>query len=292
MSLCIATACATLGEKVVTLKDIPYAVTSKSQKLDLYLPNKKSGPYPLIIFIHGGGFESGSKGDVNVQLEGLKKGYAVASLNYRLSGEQKFPAQVHDVKAAVKFLRKNASTYRLKPNHFAAWGESSGGNLAAMLGSTANKKNFYNKKLGNQEVSDQVQAVVNWYGPIYFADMDAQFRALNIDGAYKVNTKDSPESRYLGALVGSKKAAPKVKVASPQSHISKDTAPIMIQHGIQDSYVPYMQSKIYASKLVKVVGKNKVFYSLIDDAGHGGKEFTSPDNLEKVFRFLDRYLKN
>ncbi|MFK7824819.1 MAG: alpha/beta hydrolase fold domain-containing protein [Oligoflexales bacterium] len=291
LSLCIATGCVSLGEKVVALKDIPYAIASKSQKLDLYLPDSHSGPYPLIIFIHGGGFNSGSKSDIDSQLLGLKKGYAVASLNYRLSDENKFPAQVHDVKAAVKFLRKNASTYRLRANHFAAWGVSAGGNLAAMVGSTGNNENFYNKKLGNQEISDQIQAVVNWYGPIYFSDMDAQFRALNIDSAYKINSEDSPESKYLGAVIGSKKATQKVKMASPQSYISKKTAPIMIQHGTTDRYVPYMQSKIYATKLKKVLGSKKVFYSLIDHAGHGGKEFASKSNLEKVFKFLDRHLK-
>lgn len=291
LALGIITACTSLGDKVVSLKDIPYAVASKSQKLDLYIPDKDAGPYPLIIFIHGGGFYKGSKKEVDSQLLGLKKGYAVASLNYRLSDEQKFPAQVHDVKAAVKFLRKNASTYRLKPRKFAAWGESAGGNLAAMLGSTGSKKNFYDPDLGNQEVSDQVQAVVSWSAPIYFADMDAQFRALNIDSAYTVNSAESPESRYLGATIGSQQASSKVKVASPQNYISKDNAPIMIQHGTKDRYVPYMQSKVYASKLVKVLGKDKVFYKLLDQAGHGGAEFTEPSNLNQVFKFLDYHLK-
>ena len=291
LCLNLITACVSLGDKVVTLKDIPYAISSESQKLDLYLPDAQSGPYPLIIFIHGGGFDSGSKSDVAAPLLGLEKGYAIASLGYRLSDEQTFPAQVHDVKAAVKFLRKNASTYKLKPMHFAAWGESSGGNLAAMLGSTGNIENFYDANLGNKEVSDQVQAVVNWYGPIYFADMDAQFRALNINSVHTVNSEDSPESRYLGALVGSKKAANKVKVASPQNYISKKNAPILIQHGAKDRYVPYMQSKIYASKLKKVLGHQRVVYNLIDKAGHGGSEFSSPKNLEQIFNFLDQYLK-
>ncbi|NRA47460.1 MAG: alpha/beta hydrolase [Oligoflexales bacterium] len=290
-SLYMLNACASLGDKVVALKDIPYAVSSKAQKLDLYLPDHKSGPYPLLIFIHGGRFESGSKSDIDSQLLGLEKGYAVASLNYRLSDEATFPAQVHDVKAAVKFLRKNSSSYRLKPGRFAAWGEGAGGNLAAMLGSTANNKNFYDNSLGNQDISDKIQAVVNWYGPIFFADMDAQFRALNIDSAYTVNEEESPESRYLGAVVGTKAATNKVKVSSPQSYINKNMAPIMIQHGTKDHYVPYIQSKIYVGKLRKVLGNKRVVYNLIDQAGHEDSDFSEPENLEQVFGFLDRHLK-
>ena len=120
-----------------TKADVAYASTSSSQVLDLWLPPNASGPVPLVIFIHGGAFKGGDKAmeACNVQAL-LDRGYAVASVNYRLSGEAPFPAAVQDAKAAVRYLRANATTYGINPDQIAAWGESAGGNLAAMLGVT------------------------------------------------------------------------------------------------------------------------------------------------------------
>ena len=120
--------------------DLAYASTSAVQKLDLYLPNEGSGPFPLIIEFHPGGFMTGGKSmGIGPMLEGLKRGYAVASVGYRLSGEASFPAAVNDAKAAVKFLRASAGKYNLDPRRFAAWGSSAGGNLAALVAVSANE---------------------------------------------------------------------------------------------------------------------------------------------------------
>lgn len=120
-----------------TAADVAYAELSEAQKLDLYVPETGEAPYPLVIYIHGGAFMMGDKAMSANELDPLiNAGFAVASLNYRLSGEALFPAQVHDVKAAVRWLRANAETYGIDPDNFAAWGASAGGNLVAMLGTT------------------------------------------------------------------------------------------------------------------------------------------------------------
>ena len=118
--------------------DIPYADRSPLQRLDIYLPDKGDGPFPVIATIHGGGWEFGDKGDdFNLPfLEGLKRGYAVACINYRLSDEAHFPSQIYDCKAAIRYLRTNAAEYHLDGAHIGVWGASAGGHLAALLGTS------------------------------------------------------------------------------------------------------------------------------------------------------------
>lgn len=142
--------------------DLAYASESPAQKLDIYLPNEGVGPFPVIISIHGGAFKFGDKADgqLTPMLEGLKHGYAVVGVNYRLSGEALYPAQINDIKAAIRFLRANASEYNLDKEKFATWGGSAGGNLAAMAGTSGDVKELEDLSLGNAGESSRVQAVV------------------------------------------------------------------------------------------------------------------------------------
>ena len=116
--------------------DIPYASLSPAQKLDIYLPDEGEGPFPVIVWIHGGAFMGCDKADLQVlpAIEGLKRGYAVVSINYRLSGEARFPAPVYDAKAAVRWIRANAQRYHFDPGRIAAWGSSAGAYLAIDVG--------------------------------------------------------------------------------------------------------------------------------------------------------------
>jgi acetyl esterase/lipase len=160
-------------------KDLAYASASATQILDLYLPTTGSGPFPVVINIHGGGFKFGDKGMLS-EATGtalLDAGYAVASINYRFSGEAVFPAAVQDAKAEVRFLRANAAQYNLNPEKMAVLGQSAGGNLAAMVGVTGNISDFDDASLGNAGVSSAVQAVIDQYGPTDFLQMDAQAKA-------------------------------------------------------------------------------------------------------------------
>jgi acetyl esterase/lipase len=270
--------------------DIAYAAESSSQKLDIYIPDPGNGPFPVIVSIHGGAFKMGDKGDVQVvpMLAGLKHGYAVVSINYRLSGEAIFPAQIYDVKAAIRWIKANAKTYKLNPDKIATWGGSAGGHLAAMAGTTADVKELEDLKQGNEKFSSRVQAVVDWFGPINFNTMDPQFK---ISGKGKTDHDDSnsPESELVGKKIT--KAQDLVKRANPATYITKADPSFFIQHGTIDHLVPTEQSVDFAKDLEKVLGKEKVTLKLLEGAGHGTAQFNSAENLEIVFKFLDKYLK-
>lgn len=271
--------------------NIPYETVPDSQKLDIYLPNEGREPFPVIIGVHGGGFKYGNKdGAMNQSMvDGVKKGYAVVMINYRLSGEATFPAAIEDVKASIRYVRANAKKYNLDPDRIALWGASSGGNLVSLAGTTGNRKIFNNPKLGNPDISTEVQAVVDWFGPIDFLTMDEQFVEEGIKGQDH-NSPDSFESQYLGAQIT--KVPDLVKETNPATYISKNTPPFLIEHGTADILIPYTQSVNFADDLEKVIGKENVELVLLKCAGHGqASAFDTEKNLEIVFDFLDKHLK-
>lgn len=270
--------------------DVAYASASSAQKLDIYLPNEGEGPFPLIVHIHGGAFKMGDKADGQLTpvLEALKRGYAIASINYRLSGEAIFPAQIYDVKAAIRFLRANAKTYQLNPTKMAAWGGSAGGHLAAMAGTTGGVAALEDLSMGNSKESSKVQAVVDWFGPINFNTMDVQFKASG-KGRTDHDEANSPESELVGKKIT--EAQDLVAKASPATYISKDDPSFFIQHGTADQLVPFEQSVDFAKALAEKLGKKKVQFIPLEGAKHGGPAFGTPENLAKVFVFLDKLLK-
>lgn len=273
--------------------DLAYASASSAEKLDIYLPNSGNGPFPVIIQIHGGAFKSGDKasGELTPVLEALNRGYAVVAVNYRLSGEAQFPAQINDIKAAIRFLRANAAEYNLNPDKFATWGGSAGGDLSALAGTSGDVTELQDNTLGNSTQSDKLQAVVDWFGPIYFSTMDSEFKALGVTPVGVTNSTSSPESAYLGKTIGSTEAEALVIKASPQTYISADDPAFFIQHGTADTNIPITQSINFSEKLKAVLGDSKVTYEAITGAGHGGTQFDSAANVTKVIDFLDKYMK-
>lgn len=271
--------------------NVAYATKSSSENLDIYLPNSGKGPFPVIVAIHGGGFKMGDKnsGEVNDELTGLKKGYAVVCVNYRLSGEAVFPAAVYDVKAAVRFIKANASKYNLNSKKIVAWGDSAGANLASMLGVSAGVKSLEDLSLGNSNQTSNVQAVVDLYGPINFLTMDTEFKKSGKTTFATHNEANSFESAYLGAQIT--KVLNKAKQANPTTYISTKTVPFFIENGTADTNVPTQQSVDFSAALKKVIGNNKVTYIKLQGAGHGGSQFDTTENLNKVFAFIDKYLK-
>jgi acetyl esterase/lipase len=271
--------------------DLAYASASPAQKLDLYLPNDGDGPFPVIVHIHGGAFRSGDKADGQLTpvLQALERGYAVASINYRLSGEAIFPAQIHDVKAAIRWLRAHAKEHTLDPARFAAWGGSAGGHLASLAGTSGGVAALEDLAMGNGKQSSRVQAVVDWFGPINFLTMDEQFTKSGI-GRADHNAAPSPESQLVGRQITT--ATDTVKAASPATYISPDDPPFFIQHGTKDPLVPTEQSIDFHGRLQAVLGKGGATLTLLEGAGHGGPLFSSPENMAKVLVFLDKILKD
>jgi len=277
--------------------EVPYSTLSKTQKADIYLPNDGQGPFPVIIDIHGGAFMMGDSRtpyDIAIINAGVGHGYAVVSVNYRMSGEARFPRAVNDVKAAVRFVKANAQKYNFNADKIVAWGNSAGGNLAAMLGTTGNVKNLNGDVTENLEFSSAVQAVVDWFGPCDFTKFDEQFQASGIHTPFgSVLSDTSPESLYIGQNV--KKDVMFTEKANPKTYIGSmdtKTAPyFFIEHGNIDQNIPTVQSIDLANALKAQIGANKVSFEILQGSIHADPSFFTPENFTKAFNFLDKVLK-
>ena len=271
--------------------DVAYATQSPAQKLDLYLPDQGDGPFPVIVSIHGGAWMFGDKGDImNLHfLEGLKRNFAVVCVNYRLSGEAQFPKQIYDCKAAVRFLRANAETYRLDVERIAAWGASAGAHLAALLGTSRKVRKLEDFSMGNPLASSAVHAVVDWYGPTEsFLKMDEQLIASGM-GMPNHSSPESPESLLLGKPIT--EVPDLVRFASPMTYIKANMPPFLIQHGLKDSVVPVQQSMNFAAEIERGAGSKRVTLEILNDADHGDPLFETPQNVARVLDFLEQQLK-
>lgn len=260
-----------------TYAAVAYASLSDSQTVDIWLPDGATDPMPLVIYVHGGAFKMGDSAMAGAKVQPLlDAGFAVASVNYRLSGEAIFPAAIQDVKAAVRFLRANAATYGYDPDRFGAWGESAGGNLVALLGTTSGQTTFLDDPaLGNADVSSDVQAVVDWFGPTDFGLMDAQAAETGnkCTSPEQHDPASSPESAYIGAEIQT--ALDVVAQANPITYIATaDTLPpFSIAHGDNDCNVPYQQSQILADALT--AAGHEVDLTILTDASHADARFDS-----------------
>lgn len=269
-------------------RDVAYASASPSQRLDLYLPAGE-GPFPLVVWVHGGAWLMGSKqlGPDAVQRRVLDRGFALASIEYRLSDEAVFPAQIHDVKAAIRFLRANRERFRLDADRIAGWGDSAGGHLVALLGTSAGVTALEGS-LGNAGVSSRIQAVVDWYGPTDFLRMDEQAGRIECgDRATPHTAPDSPESLLVGGLITER--PDRVRAADPTTYVDGAEPPFLIQHGTADCVVPYPQSVLLRDAL-HTAGAGDVELDLLEGAGHGGPAFAAQRNMARVLDFLDRHL--
>jgi acetyl esterase/lipase len=281
------------GHVVRKMFDLPYAHRSPAQKLDIYWPEDGNGPFPVILSIHGGAFMGGDKGDIQVtpMLEGVKRGYAVVSINYRMSGEAQFPALVHDVKAAIRWMRANAQTFLFNPGKVAAWGGSAGGYLASMAGVSAGIPELEDLGLGNSEYPCHVQAVVSWFGPTDFLKMDDQLVEYDLapQPGMEHSGSNSPESLLLGEKIS--EIPERVRAANPETYIRPGLPPFLLQHGTRDETVPCLQSVRFAEKLSPVLGPEHVWLDLLEGARHADPAFETPQNLKRVFAYLDQHLK-
>jgi acetyl esterase/lipase len=246
--------------------DVAYAPLSDAQRLDLYAPATGQAPFPLVVIIHGGGWTAGDKrGELpSAAIPGvLDLGYAVASINYRLAPESVFPAQLLDVKAAIRYLRANATELDLDPDRFAVIGESAGAHLAALLGTTRDVAEFDDPSLGNSAVSSAVQAVVDFYGPADLTTSDAQ-RALN------PACPSEPDPNIALLLGASPAAAPDLAAAaSPVTylHPDQDLPPFFIAHGDADCVVPYQQS-VQLHEAIEAAAPGRSQLNVVPGSGH------------------------
>ena len=249
--------------------DIPYYDASADQYMDVWLPAEGEGPFPTVLFFHGGAFRHGEKREDQAEpaLRLLERGFAVADVEYRKSREARFPAMLFDAKAAVRFLRANAEKFSLDPARFAAFGPSAGGWIVSMLGLTAGNPAFEDLTMGNAGYSSAVQAVVDWCGPCGdFGKMDGDFEAGTVPNRDGHSHADSMESLFLGAAVC---GVPELcRLASPYIYANADTPPFLILHGDRDETVPIGQSYRLCEAIRAAAGEDRVEMHVLTDTPH------------------------
>ncbi len=271
--------------KTVKLEaDIPYADTKNPrQQLNLLLPTtrKSDRPLPVIVYIHGGAWLAGDrKGGHRHLVEFVSSGeYVGVTVGYRLTREAIWPAQIHDCKAAVRWIRAHAKKYNFDPNKIGVMGDSAGGHLVAMLGTSGGVKSLEGKLGSHLKVSSKVQCVVDRFGPSDLLAMKDYPSRLNHDAA------SSPEGRLVGGRVSAKKDV--ARSASPITYVSADDPPFLILHGNKDQIVPYNQSERLATALKK--SKVECCFVTVEGAGHGG--FRNPEVNNRVKQFFARHLR-
>jgi acetyl esterase/lipase len=262
--------------EITKIFDVSYVEGSKNyfQTLDLYLP-KTDKPSPLVIWIHGGAWRYGDKKE-GPGAAFAQNGIACASLNYRLTDKAKFPAQIQDCKAAVRFLRAHAAEYKLDPDKFGAFGMSAGGHLVALLGLTGDEHEYDNLG-GNANVSSKVQAVCDWCGPTDLTTLVEQNERMH--GKLKLDGPDGALTMFLGVMP--EKAPALARKASPITFVKTGEPEFLIMHGDRDDVVPFAQSQELYDALKKT--NNAVQLISVKDGGHA---FYSVDTLMQSYLFF------
>jgi acetyl esterase/lipase len=290
------------GRGVVGLPDITYDVVNgyRPIKMTLFVPTHGPGPYPVVLYLHGGGWTADPDGDEGIMgndtmVDLAARGYVVARPAYRLSSEAKFPAAIEDVKIAVRWLRTYAKDFNADASRIVVWGSSAGGQLAALLGTTCGVAEFDRvgtlpQRVGlstpklDPRVSSCVDAVIDWFGPIDFSSMDRQARP---DAIGKHNDANSAESQMVGCAIPACPAQ-RLKAANPISYISAKTPPFLIMHGQADRGVPWQQSQaLYDALRAKGVKAQLILVPGADHMFMGLPPEQMKAQLQPVFRFID-----
>jgi acetyl esterase/lipase len=281
----------TLSKRSLTNERYASQTSNNDRVLDLTVPSG-NGPFPLIIFVHGGGFTSGNKSSLSSPFSATNatnRGYAFASINHRLASNSQrgFPEGIEDILTAIRFLRAKADSLCLDPNRFAMTGFSAGGYhtgmVAVLSGAT---HDFDNSALGYPGVSSAVQVAVSQSALTDFTKLDAQQQELG--GRWTMSThygSGSMLSQYLGITTTASNIPAK---SNPLTYVSANTIPIMMQHGLSDNLVPWKQSELLVNEINKKASGRAILDTL-KDQGHGN--FSNSDLTSTVYNFLDRHLK-
>ena len=265
--------------KVTIERDVEYGrAGDRPLVLDIIRPKQPAkGPLPVICFIHGGGWAGGNKrgGALPLTPFAASGDYFCVSVGYRLSGEAPWPAQIHDCKAAVRWLRAGAKKYNLDPERIGVWGASAGGHLVSMLGTSGGVKELEGD-CGSAGQSSRVACVLNFFGPTDLTPM-----AKNPDTQkWVVMLID----KLLGGPVDQKKDL--ARQASPVTYVSKDDPPFLTMHGSKDKVVPPAQAVLLHEALKKAGADSTLV--VVEGAGHG---FGGPQVAERITAFFDKHLR-
>ena len=266
---------AQLSDKADVYQNVKYAkVDKQSLLLDLYVPKNSPAPVPVIVWIHGGAWREGSK-DICQSARFIDSGYAAVSIGYRFTTEARFPAQIHDCKGAIRWIRANAKKYNIDPDRIGVFGGSVGGHLAALLGTSGGVKELEGDVGGNLEYPSNVQAVCDWFGPIDLVEM---YDFPRDDWRIQVMVD------YLGGHLAKVRA--RAELASPDTHIDKNDPPVLVMHGEADDIVPIKQSIDFQKNLRKEGIETR--FVAVPGAGHW---LEGPRIDKTMLDFFNQYLK-
>ena len=264
----------------------PYG-EDQQQALDIYLPNDGSGPFPVVFYAHGGGFSGGSKGDAQVVpfIDGVNRGYAVISLDYRLLPGIRYPQNMFDIKAAMSWVALNAETYLLDPSRAALCGASAGAHLVMMAAYTQGQAAFEEDLTAP---TCRVLAVVNQFGPTNFSKYHTHYDESGYARA-KIPGAPGPEDEILGANM---ELIPNLlRFANPIDNIHPGVPPTLIQHGRYDPIIPYQQGVELYEKIISIAGEGKAELDLSEEFLHADPGYAAPESVERIFGFLDKHVK-
>lgn len=274
----------TTSYHVKLIKDVNFSQSGDGNQpnlsMDILRPTSKE-PLPAIVYITGNAWKYADR-SVNLPMftEVARSGYVIVFIDWRSSGDSKFPAQIEDAKTAVRFLRANAKKYNIDPDRIGAWGHSSGGHLAAMLGTTGDVEEF--EKGDWQGYSSRVKAVTAWEAPIDLATINPP--------SYAEKLHESPESILIGANVHDPANKEKVASAGPTKYITKDDPVFLLMYGDKDPLIPIKQGEDFYDALIKG-GVDAIFYKVIGGL-HSSIQFTNQDKIMGIVKdFFDKELK-
>lgn len=275
-----------LPESIELLPNLPYAGTDNPrQMLDLLLPrNRSDGPLPVVVFIHGGAWRNGQKegGRRRVAPFVASGNFAGATINYRLSGEAIWPNQIHDCKAAIRWIRANAKKYNLDPDRIGVWGTSAGGHLVSMLGTSGDVASMDGTIGPHTDFSSRVACVADFYGPTDFLTMN---KTAPPGARLDHDAPNSPESQLIGGPI--QENPDKVAKANPITYISSDDPPFLIVHGTLDPTVSHNQSELLHTAFKKA----RVDTTMISVEGGGHGRGFGPKANEFVEAFFEHHLR-
>ena len=268
--------------------DLAYG-TQPYEKLDIFYPDKGDAPYPVFIEIHGGAWYFGQKCSVEFEpfLVGREEGFACVSLGYTLSPHAYYPTAILEIKEAIRYLRVHAEELKLDPNRIVLWGGSAGAHLAALVATscdtgylegrlaTAIDKNTYSDEFIGK-ISAKPNVLLLWYGCFDFyhngRDLD-NWIYQNFFGVEDLSTVEE-----------------ELRLSSPLEHLTKDTCPTFLQHGLCDQVVPYSQSVAYFEKLNTFKDRNCDYLELVPNCDHADKPLFTNENIQKNFAYAKEQL--
>ncbi|MCL2227647.1 MAG: alpha/beta hydrolase [Oscillospiraceae bacterium] len=257
------------------------------QALDIYLPNEGAGPFPIVFYAHGGAWQRGRKDDAQVVpfMDGVKRGYAVVSIGYRLVPDVRYPDNMFDIKAALRWVARNAGPHMLDPTRTALCGSSAGAHLIMMAAFTQGQVVFGDIP---GEPACRILAIVEQFGPTDFIKIHTHY---DESGFPRVHVPGTPSA--IDAMIGTyAESIPNMlRFYNPTDCVHPDVPPILLQHGKRDPMIPYQQAIELCEKVNKVAGEGKAELDLSEDFMHADPGYAAPESVNRIYGFIDKHLK-